>query len=41
VPDEKLEEYIVGWPGRWPKGAKGRVPAKAKEAARGHGGKKE
>jgi len=22
VPDEKLEEYIVSWPGRWPKGAK-------------------
>jgi hypothetical protein len=22
VPDEKLEEYIVAWPGKWPKGAK-------------------
>jgi uncharacterized protein len=22
VPDEKLEEYIVSWPGKWPKGAK-------------------
>jgi uncharacterized protein len=25
VPDEKLEEYIVSWPGKWPKGARGRV----------------
>jgi hypothetical protein len=24
VPDEKLEEYIVSWPGRWPKGARKR-----------------
>lgn len=22
VPDEKLEEYIVSWPGKWPKGAR-------------------
>src|SRR4029077_10956570 len=22
VPDEKLEEYIVSWPGKWPKGTK-------------------
>jgi len=22
VPDSKLEEYIVRWPGKWPKGAK-------------------
>jgi len=22
VPDEKLEQYIVAWPGKWPKGAK-------------------
>jgi hypothetical protein len=22
VPDAKLEEYIVSWPSRWPKGAK-------------------
>ncbi len=22
VPDEKLEDYIVAWPGRWPKAAK-------------------
>jgi uncharacterized cysteine cluster protein YcgN (CxxCxxCC family) len=26
VPDARLEEYIVSWPGRWPKGAK-RKPA--------------
>lgn len=26
VPDEKLEEYIVSWPGKWPKGAR-RKPA--------------
>ena len=25
VPDEKLEEYVVSWPGRWPKGAKRRA----------------
>ena len=24
VPDEKLEEYIVSWPGKWPKGSRGR-----------------
>jgi uncharacterized cysteine cluster protein YcgN (CxxCxxCC family) len=40
VPDEKLEEYIVSWPGKWPKGARGRVaPAKdnagAAKAAKG------
>jgi uncharacterized cysteine cluster protein YcgN (CxxCxxCC family) len=28
VPDEKLEDYIVSWPGKWPKGAK-RKAAKA------------
>lgn len=22
VPDEKLEDYIVSWPGKWPKGSK-------------------
>jgi uncharacterized cysteine cluster protein YcgN (CxxCxxCC family) len=22
VPDARLEEYVVSWPGRWPKGAK-------------------
>ncbi len=22
VPDERLEEYIVSWPGKWPKGAR-------------------
>ena len=25
VPDEKLEEYIVAWPGKWPKAAKKRA----------------
>jgi uncharacterized protein len=24
VPDERLEEFIVSWPGKWPKGARGR-----------------
>ena len=24
VPDEKLEEYIVSWPGKVPKGARGK-----------------
>ena len=24
VPDEKLEDYIVAWPGKWPKGARNR-----------------
>ena len=24
VPDEMLEEYVVSWPGKWPKGAKRR-----------------
>jgi uncharacterized cysteine cluster protein YcgN (CxxCxxCC family) len=26
VPDSKLDEYVVSWPGKWPKGAK-RKPA--------------
>jgi len=30
VPDEKLEEYIVSWPGKWPKGTKRRMPSKGK-----------
>jgi hypothetical protein len=25
VPDERLEEFIVGWPGTWPKGARKRA----------------
>jgi uncharacterized protein len=25
VPDEKLEDYIVSWPGKWPKGARKRA----------------
>jgi uncharacterized cysteine cluster protein YcgN (CxxCxxCC family) len=33
VPDEELEKWIVGWPGRVPKGAKGAVPH-AKERAK-------
>jgi len=24
VPDEKMEEYVVSWPGKWPKGARQR-----------------
>ena len=31
VPDEKLEEYIVAWPGKWPKGAR-RAPSGASES---------
>ena len=23
VPDERLEDFIVGWPGKWPKGRRG------------------
>jgi hypothetical protein len=34
VPDEKLEEYIVGWPGKWPKGSRGGVAPAGKEPAR-------
>ena len=34
VPDAKLEEYIVSWPGKWPKGARGKVKPEAKLAAR-------
>ena len=25
VPDERLEEFIVSWPGKWPRGAKRRL----------------
>jgi uncharacterized cysteine cluster protein YcgN (CxxCxxCC family) len=28
VPDSELEKYIVSWPGKWPKGAKGTGPKK-------------
>ena len=28
VPDEKLEEYVVAWPGKWPRGAKRAVRGK-------------
>jgi uncharacterized cysteine cluster protein YcgN (CxxCxxCC family) len=35
VPDERLDDYVVAWPGRWPKGArrqgKMRTPAAVKE----------
>ncbi|HEX3709408.1 MAG TPA: hypothetical protein VHV56_05925, partial [Pseudolabrys sp.] len=24
VPDERLEDFIVSWPGKWPKGARGK-----------------
>ena len=35
VPDDKLEEYIVSWPGKVPKGARGSVmPSKAREGAK-------
>jgi len=36
VPDEKLTDYIVSWPGKWPKGARGSTPpgrAKSRAAA--------
>lgn len=35
VPDEKLPEYVVSWPGKWPKGARGSAAPSGKEAARG------
>lgn len=25
VPDDKMEEYVVAWPGKWPKGARKRA----------------
>ena len=28
VPDERLVDFIVSWPGKWPKGAKGKGPGK-------------
>ncbi len=35
VPDERLEDFVVAWPGKWPKGSKGHVaPAKVKELVR-------
>ena len=33
VPDERLEDFIVSWPGKWPRGAK-RKAAKGKEGVR-------
>jgi hypothetical protein len=36
VPDDKLTDYIVSWPGKWPKGARGSAaPSNGKERARG------
>jgi hypothetical protein len=41
VPDAKLEEYIVSWPGKVPKWARGSAaPSKAKEGAGGRRKKK-
>ena len=38
VPDERLEDFIVKWPGKWPKGAKAKVaPASAAPAQRSRG----
>ncbi len=35
VPDADLEDYVVAWPGKWPKGARGSVrPAKVKDLVR-------
>jgi hypothetical protein len=35
VPDDELEKFIVSWPGRWPKGARGSTPpASEKRRAR-------
>jgi uncharacterized cysteine cluster protein YcgN (CxxCxxCC family) len=31
VPDERLVDFIVSWPGKWPKGAKGKGPGKGQE----------
>lgn len=31
VPDDKLEEYIVSWPGKWPRGAKRKPAANTSE----------
>ena len=35
VPDEKLEEYIVAWPGKWPKGARRKARRQRKMRKRG------
>jgi uncharacterized cysteine cluster protein YcgN (CxxCxxCC family) len=34
VPDERLVDFIVSWPGKWPKGAKGKGPALASKPGR-------
>jgi hypothetical protein len=37
VPDAKLEEYIVSWPGKVPKGARGKpAPLDLAKGARRH-----
>jgi hypothetical protein len=37
VPDERLVDFIVSWPGKWPKGAKGKGPKREPENAKGTG----
>jgi hypothetical protein len=34
VPDDDLEDHIVSWPLKWPKGAKGRAKDRAKGSRR-------
>ena len=36
VPDERLVDFIVSWPGKWPKGSKGKGPV-ATQTAKGTG----
>ena len=33
VPEEKVSDHIVAWPGKWPKGAKARAKARARAVA--------
>jgi uncharacterized cysteine cluster protein YcgN (CxxCxxCC family) len=37
VPDERLVDFIVSWPGKWPKGSKGKGPQPAPASADGAG----
>ena len=30
VPDERLEDFIVAWPGKWPRGTRGKRSGKGK-----------
>ncbi len=39
VPDERLEEFIVKWPGKWPKGAKAKAAPQSVQRGRGAIGK--